>query len=75
MIDHFKEQSLYPNYDQTFLGHFNGIFEAVFLCFSPFFKVSVRCDESNNFSKSVEISLEELRKQDETLKRWKTKVL
>lgn len=73
MIDHFKEQSLYPNYDQTFLEHFNGVFDAVFICFSPFFKVSVGGDEDHTFSKSVEISLEELRKRDETFKKVEAK--
>lgn len=73
MIDRFKEQSLYPDYDQTFLAHFKGIFDEVFICFSPFFKLSVGADEDNTFSKSIEISLEELRKRDQTFKKVEAK--
>lgn len=69
MIDPCKQQRLYPTYDQSFLEHFSSVYDSVFLGFFPFFKLKDRGAEGKAFSKSVETSLEDVRKQDETFKK------
>ena len=65
-MDPFSDQELYPQYDRMFLDHFKGLFDSVFVGFFPFFKI--QDFNASDYRKSLEISLEDARNQDEVFR-------
>jgi hypothetical protein len=71
-MDPFNDQIFYPQDDnQPFLEHFGSVFNRVYLSFFPFFTVEDQDIQEYDFNKSVEITLEQARKQDHNLEKIK----
>lgn len=63
-MDIFKEHKLYPNEEDTFLNHFAGFYDSVFIAYLPFFRLKNHNLEKVSVQKSHQISLEEFKVGD-----------
>lgn len=71
-MDPFKEQKFYPQDDnQPFLEYFSSVFNTVYIGFFSFFTIRDNNFENYNFNKSVKITLEQARKQDQNFEKIK----
>ena len=71
-MDPFKEQKFYPqDHDQPFLEYFDSVFNTVYIGLFPFFTIRDKDCEKYDFNKSVEITLEQARKQDRNFEKLK----
>lgn len=64
MGDIFTDHQLYP-YDVKIKEHFRCSYDAVFIAFSPFFKMDKDYADDTNFKKSKQVSYEEAQQIDE----------
>jgi hypothetical protein len=65
-MDHFNDKMLYPqDENKSFLEHFDGLYSTVYLSLFPFFIIKDKDFEKYDFKKSVEITFEQARKQDD----------
>ena len=64
-MDSFKNIPLYPQNDKSFLEHFEGVFDSVYIGFLPFFTINDRNFNNFDYKKAVEVTLEQARMQDD----------
>ncbi|MCZ2337022.1 MAG: DUF2711 domain-containing protein [Chitinophagales bacterium] len=63
-MSNFLNKPLHPGRDTTILEYFSAFFDAVFISFSPFFKLKETPYSNKGYKNVEQISLEELREKD-----------
>ncbi|MCY7375334.1 MAG: DUF2711 family protein [Pyrinomonadaceae bacterium] len=62
-MDIFIKKLFYPDFETSFLNHFKGFYDSVFIAFSPFFKLANNEIENPSVQKSHQITYEQLKSE------------